>query len=127
MSTATLERAASTLPDLKDIDEVEPVNPNDYECLAEIREVLKKHGKRDRFGVALLHTHFPLAPGEMLVERTDKQNRVPTIQPMKSEVAGRTVETILMLLDGENKAMLGCMQYCGKDVQGNHNSFHRQT
>jgi hypothetical protein len=127
MSTATLEMAPMQWANLKDIDEVEPISEQDYGCLAEVREVLKRHGKRDRFGVALLHKHFDLADDEMLVECTNKQERVLTIKPVKAEDAGNTVQTIWMLMDGETKAMMGCRQSCGKDVQGNHNSFHSQT
>ena len=112
---------------VKDIEEIEPIDQGDYECLAEIREVLKKYEKEERFGIALLHSQFPVDDGEMLVEYTDKEARVLTIKPVKREDVGKTIETIWMLLDGEHKAMLGCRQYCGTDVQGNHNSFHRPT
>ena len=127
MSNATLEMAPMQWADLKDIDEVEPIGVRDYECLAEIREVLKKHGKRDRLGVALLHKHFDMVGDEVLVEYSDKEERVLTIKPVKAGAAGNTVGTIYRLLDGGFESMMGCQQYCGKDVQGNHNSFHKQT
>jgi len=113
---------------LKDIDDVEPLGEGDYACLAEIREVLKRHGKRERLGVALLHKHFDLDDDELLVEITNKEERVLTITPVKNAGEGRLIETIWMLQDdGENRAMLGCQQYCGANVQGNHGSFHRRT
>jgi hypothetical protein len=112
---------------LRDIDEVEPVNEGDYDCLREVRDVLKRHGKQERFGVALLHKHFDMADDELLIEYSDPAARVLTIKPVKQAAAGRTVETIWILGDGENRVMLGCRQYCGADVHGNHNSFHRQT
>ena len=127
MSTAILEVAPMQGVNLKDIEDVVPVNDGDLECLAAVREVLKKHGKRERFGVALLHKHFDMDSDEMLVEHTNKKDRVLTIKPVKPQDAGPTIETIWALLDGENKAMLGCRQYCGRDVQGNHNSFHAMT
>lgn len=120
--------ADSLWNDLKDIDEVSPVNEQDLPCLGEIRDVLKRHGLQERFGVALLHKHFDLSPGEMLVEQTDKANRTLTITAMMPQEAGRTVGTIFRLNDGDGlDVCLGCMQYCGADVQGNHNSFHRMT
>jgi hypothetical protein len=125
--TATLEVAPTQWGRLKDLHDVDPLNDGDYDCLVQIREVLKKHGKQERFGVALLHTHFPMQYGEVLVEHTDVESRILTIKPVRQEEAGRTIETIWMLLDGENRAMMGCRQLCGADVQGNHNSFHRQT
>ena len=126
MSAATIAATANAWNDLKDIDEVEPVNSDDRDCLLEIREVLKRHGRQDRFGVALLHKHFALRNDELLVERTNKELRTLIIQPVTPQDAGSTVGTIFRLGDGEApEAFLGCMQYCGKDVHGNHSSFHR--
>ena len=112
---------------LLDIDNVPRINESDYGCMAEVRDVLRKHGKQTRLGIALLHKHFDLRKGEVLVETTDPVNRVSTIQPVKASEAGNAIETIWALLDGENEALLGCRQYCGTDVHGNHNSFHSQT
>lgn len=127
MCTTTLEAPSTLWTNLKDIHEVDPLNERDYDCLTEVRDVLKKHQVQERFGVALLHKHFDLQPEEILVEQTDVAQRVLTISPIKAAAAGNTIQTIWMLGDGEPRAMLGCMQYCGKDVQGNHNSFHRST
>ena len=124
---ATLEMTSVQWANLLPFDMVEPVNEGDLECLREVREILKKHGKRERFGVALLHKHFDLEEGEILVETTDEVARVQMIKPVqKGSIAG-TVGTIWMLLDGENKEMLGCRRSCSLDVQGNHNSFHTMT
>ncbi len=79
------------------------------------------------FGVALLHKHFEMGPEEISLERTNVEDPVLTITPIKADGAGAIIQTIWMLNDGGPQAMLGCMQYCGKDVQGNHNSFHRMT
>lgn len=127
MANATLEVAPTQWANLKDIHEVEPINDGDLDCLAEIRKVLKMHGKQERFGVALLHKHFDMEADEILVDETDVEGRVLTIKPVKQTEAGKTIETIWQLVDGEERAMLGCRQYCGTDVQGNHNSFHRMT
>jgi hypothetical protein len=112
MNTMTLEVAPTQWADLKDIDDIEPINNGDLECLAEVREVLKKHGKRDRFGVALLHKHFEMEDGELLVETTDRETRHLTIRPVKQEEAGGTVPTIWMLTDGEGQAMVLCKNCC---------------
>ena len=57
------------------------------------------------------------------------QGRVLTVKLVKEVEAGPTIQTIWELGDGEDghKMFVGCRQYCGKDVQGNHNSFHKQT
>jgi len=57
----TLAVAPVQWSNLRNIDDVQPVNDGDTDCLVEIREVLRRHGKLDRFGVALLHSHFDLA------------------------------------------------------------------
>ncbi len=114
MSTMILEMAPTQWADLKDIDDVEPINDSDLECMAEVREVLKKHGKRERFGVALLHKHFGMDDDEVLVEETNKKARQLTITPVKREVVGETVPTIWMLMDGDKKAMALCKACCSK-------------
>jgi len=100
---------------LKDIEDVEPVNEADYECLEEVRATLRKHGRLERFGVALLHKHFDMKPDEMLVEYSDPVARELLIRPVKKEEAGRAVGRIYALRDGVREAMLGCRQYCGLD------------
>src|SRR5579884_990287 len=104
--SVTLVMAPMQWAKMKDMDEVEPINGSDYACLAEIREVLKRHGKQERLGIALLHKHFEVAGDEMLVEYTDKQERVLTTKTVKVEEAGTTVGTIYQLLDGEVEAMM---------------------
>jgi hypothetical protein len=123
----TLEIAPMQWGNLLDIEDVEPLNPTDYECLAEVRDVLKKHGKRERFGVALLHKHFDLAEGETMMEATDKEARVLTIRPVTEGDLSNSVETIWMLHDGEFASMMGCQFRCGKDIHGNHMEYHTQT
>ncbi|MGA3203603.1 MAG: hypothetical protein ABSF12_14045 [Bryobacteraceae bacterium] len=62
--------------------------------MKEIREVLERHGALRRFGVCLLHEHFPLADDEILVESTDNDTRISTFQPVKrSDVPQGILET----------------------------------
>jgi hypothetical protein len=127
MTAVCLNERNALWNDLKDIEEVTPVGESDLSCLADVRDVLKRYGMQDRFGVALLHKHFELQPGEMLVEQTDKSARTLTISAMTPADVPATVGTIFRLDDGDGlDVFLGCMQYCGRDVQGNHNSFHQQ-
>ncbi len=108
MNTARLEVAPMQWADLKKLKDVEPINDGDLECMAEVREVLKKHGKRERFGVALLHKHFEMTDGEVLLEDTDDEARELNIKPVQREAAGKSVPTVWMLLDGENRSVLCC-------------------
>src|ERR1044071_1748291 len=80
---------------LMDIDEVEPLGDRDHEVLTELREVLRKHGATDRFGVCLLHKHFDLNEDEVLMETSDAFARVSTlaVAPRNSR-QGRSIETM---------------------------------
>lgn len=109
------------------VGDIEPINDGDLDCLAEVREVLKMYGEPVWFGVALLHKHFDVADGEILVERTDAKGRILTIKPEKAAEAGSTVATIGMRHDDEHKTMMGCRAYCGDNVHGNHGRFHEKT
>ena len=111
---------------LLDIHDVKPLDDEDYECLEAVRDVLRRHGKSSRFGVALLHKHFDLDEGEILVEWTDVENREQTIRPESaSEVDGSTIETIWQLGDGVAEPVMRCIQYCGANIHGGHSSFHK--
>ena len=50
-AAVTLQMAPMQWAALRDIDDVAPIHEGDYACLAEVRDVLTKHNKRDRFGV----------------------------------------------------------------------------
>ena len=51
------------------------LDDSDLDCLEEIRDVLARHGKVERFAVHLAHRHFKLAPDEVLIERPDPDGR----------------------------------------------------
>lgn len=73
---ACVRESTGTLPD---IDQVMPFSAADEACLKELREVLVRHAATDRFGIDLLHSHFPMADDELLLEETDVENRTQTI------------------------------------------------
>ncbi len=101
--------------ELKDIDDVEPLNDSDSECLADVREVLARHGRLQRFGVALLHSHFELGSDEVLLESSDENARTLTLKPAKVEEASRnSVGTVWMLREGALATMSWCRSYCKK-------------
>ena len=95
-------------------EKVEPLSQQDKECFKEIRDILKKHNKLERFGVTLLHKHFDIADDEMLVENIDEENRTQIIKPMKKTVLasmkGEVLETCWSLHDGE--VLMGCRRAC---------------
>ena len=98
---------------LRDIDDTAPVSESDYDCLADLRDVLKQHGMLDRFGVALLHTHFDLQPDEIWLEESDDTGRMLITRPVKNSEAGEgNVGTVWHLRDGEIEAAKWCRKYC---------------
>lgn len=107
------------------IDYVQPLDGHDLDCLEEVKGVLERHGKRDRFGIRLVYRDFDLADGEVMVERTDVGKRVQTLRPEQLErVRDNTLETSWILRDGDREAMAFCDTRCWKDVHGNHQSQH---
>lgn len=111
--------------DLADIDAVPAVNDDDMACLSDIRDVLLKHGKIDRFGVNLLHSHFPIADNEVLVESCDDQARTLTMHVKSKDVLASPdlKATSWRLSDGET--MLGCYSACVA-AGGSHKRKHVQ-
>lgn len=101
--------------------ELEPLGDSDHKCLQEVRDVLKRHDKLERFGVTLLHDHFEMRPGEILVETCDEANRTLTLRPLAAEEREtlNLAETSWRLLDGA--ALTGCYQTCV--VQQGHHSW----
>jgi hypothetical protein len=109
-------------------DAVEPLSSTDQECFKEIRDVLAKHGKLERFGLTLLHKHFELEGDEMLVENVDEVLRVQTIAPMKKadveKMGGTVLETMWSLHEGE--VVQGCKRACVQQ-SGFHDRRHVWT
>jgi hypothetical protein len=55
--------------------EAAPLGSSDAAFVADIQAVLAKHGNLDRFGLCLLHEHFAVSDGEILLETNDKESR----------------------------------------------------
>jgi hypothetical protein len=60
---------------LPELHEAPPLDDADLACLVDLRDVLARHGKLDRFAVQLAHRHFGLAPDEILIEQPDPAAR----------------------------------------------------
>jgi hypothetical protein len=99
---------------LKEAEEVVPLNASDMACFAEVRAVLEKHGRLDRFGVCLLHKHFPMDDDEMLVETTeiDTRRMVMEVRKKGDAVTDDFIETQWHL--GVSEATMGCRVACVK-------------
>ena len=64
------------------IDDVVPFNEKDHELMKEMKVLLAKHNALNRFGITLLHDHFPISEEEEMVEFQDSQNQTLTAKPM---------------------------------------------
>lgn len=110
---------ASALPDIMD---VEPLGESDMSCLAEVKEVLNRFGKLERFGISLLHGHFPVGPDEFLVETCDYDRRELVTKPMKRSDpnVGPTIQTNWQFKNGDAESIMDCRKECRYDWVGNH-------
>ena len=108
---------------MQDIDSVAPLSEADAACVEEVTQVLKRHGRLRRFGLTLLHQHFPVAAEEILVEECDPERRTLTIkpQPMASLETMQYRETSWRLDTG--KAVMNCVCRVDPDT-GSHNHYH---
>ena len=110
------------LPQLKEIDEAEPLSEKDKPLVDELIAVLRKHGALDRLGITLLHQHFPIGEDETLLETTDHATRTQTIRPIKTtELADLDYKETSWRLDtGTPMMACVCLQQGGK-----HTGEHR--
>ena len=122
MSQLTLETVQwSSLPD---IDDVEPIGEGDRQVLEEIRDILVRHGRTDRFGVCLLHKHFEVAPNEIAIEYTDVEARTSTVVVKRNDTAseGNHIETVWRFQNDGPAGVTVCEQKCY--YNNGHRSVH---
>ena len=91
--------------------------------MAEVRDLLARHGKLDRFGLTLLHQHFLVYENEVLLETCNPTTRELLMRTVpKTEVDETTiVETAWRLSDSE--VMVKCQRICTK-LDGKHWQQH---
>jgi len=108
----------------KDIDDIEPVNNSDSKCMEEVRDVLKRHNRLDRFGLALLHKHFDLQDDEVMLEKYFEDDRTLVLKPEKlKNITHKTVGTIYVLKEGI-QPVARCPTYCYSPM-GHHMEKHK--
>ncbi|MFI9722149.1 hypothetical protein ACIHFE_21210 [Streptomyces sp. NPDC052396] len=71
-------------------EDAEGLGPQDGPFVRDLVAVLEKHGNLDRFGLCLLHDHFPVASDEVLVETHDIEARTLRIQVEKAATTRHT-------------------------------------
>ncbi len=60
---------------------------SDKVCFEEIIEVLKKYNLIDKYGIGLLHDHFPIHLDEVLLETTLSEDKTIQTRTIKREDA----------------------------------------
>lgn len=103
-------RTLGSWNDLDRVHDVAPLDDGDQAVLLELHAVLRRHGAQKRFGVTLLHSHFDLDEGEVLVERVDADGRSMSIsaEPAESFESVELVATSWRFLGDR----LMPLQYC---------------
>lgn len=112
---------------LPHIDDVAPFSDADRACLDEVRAVLDRHGMTNRFGVCLLHQHFPIRDDEVLVETCDEEERTLTLRPIsKDSLPFHSVVETVWRFDRPG-ASAACWKACVADgPAGSHRTKHVQ-
>ena len=77
----------AVLPDI-DLPAMQALDDGDWECLDEIGGLLIAKGANDRFGVTLLHSHFPIGDNEIMIEEPRTGERAFTLRPVEHRAAG---------------------------------------
>lgn len=104
MNATPLQQASAT-----DFEDLQPLGPDDEKCISELRDVLARHNRLDRFGIFLLHAHFPIGNDEVLKEYCDRESRTLTIKPVKMDDLANesTIDTMWDL--ATNRAVQKCI------------------
>jgi hypothetical protein len=115
---------SAVFEDLPGIERVEPWRESDQVLFDELHAVLEKHRAASRFGITLLHKHFPVFENEVLVESCDHETRTLTTRPRpKSGVSARVIETNWRF-DVPGILSQVCYTLC-EDEDGGHASVHQ--
>jgi hypothetical protein len=115
---------------LPDITEARPLGAGDERLVADLHEVLVRHDAAGRFGIALLHDHFPVGDDELLMETCDVERRTLTTTPVPLADLGsdgRLIETLWAFERGEAGALqaaLVCKVGCFVDLKDKHKRTH---
>ena len=97
----------AALPDI-DSPMMNANDQSDLACLDEIGELLIAKGANNRFGVTLLHSHFPIGDNEIVVERPHASERKFTLRPLEGcemEGVDHVAINLQFCSGGDNRAL----------------------
>ncbi|MHB0865319.1 MAG: hypothetical protein ACYC1Y_00200 [Minisyncoccota bacterium] len=104
-----MQQAVIQSDPLPDLNDILPFGLEDQTCLEEIATVLKKHGRLNRFGVTLLHQHFPVGDDEVMLETNDPVSRTLEMRPCsRAELENKEATVTSWRLDS-GKPQMACV------------------
>ena len=126
-----LQNGRNSLPTLEnpyrgltDIDDTPDPSQSEREQLERLADFMAKEGMTERFGITLLHDHFPVSDDEILIEFYDAENRTLTTRPCpKTDLAKYTQAPRETQWRWDNASGLLCLIHCINNGQG-HGGTH---
>ena len=94
---------------LPTFDEAVPLGASDAAFIEEARRLFTRYGNAERFGLCLLHDHFPLGEGEILFETHDKLERTLSVATVRRDTIPNMKETMWRLAPAV-EALQGCAE-----------------
>lgn len=112
---------------LPEIDDIVPLDNSDAALLDEVRDVLRRHGKLDRFGVCLLHKHFEVGDDEVAIEYTDLENRISQVVVERRDDKDKdAIQTMWRFQQSGVSMGTLCIARCGKSGMTHSRVHERQ-
>ncbi len=107
---------------IADLQNVPSIAADDIQCMKELREVLAKHKKLDRFALHLIHKHFDISDDEILVEYNDVSTREQyfKVEKINSETMKYAIPTTWTLEQMEPIARCVCAYRSNSGHLGRH-------
>ncbi len=84
IGTGHMTQGDGDMTGFTDIESVRPLGPEDDAVMADLHRTLERHGALDRFGISLLHQHFDLEEGEIMLEETNKAERLQQMRVVQA-------------------------------------------
>lgn len=107
---------------IADLHDTPPLDDSDAACMRDVREVLLRHNKVDRFALHLVHKHFDLAEDEVLVEynESDTREQFFKVEKATDEIMSNSIPTTWTLEKIEPMARCVCAYRQGQGHLGRH-------
>jgi hypothetical protein len=102
------------LPDI-DLTSAGILAGDDYACLSETGRCLVEEHANERFGVTLLHSHFPVRDDEILVEEAHTDPQLITLRPVSGACSGLLATSVCFEGSGDPLELIG-LEFTSEDA-----------